>query len=74
MVTVDDIFKVRPANQECTEFIITVGNHLATERRFATKEEATLYREGHHWEMIVALIAEMNYEFEEKLKNKETCK
>lgn len=70
MVTVDDIFRVRPVNQESTEFIITVGNHLATEKKFTSKEEAELYKQEFHWEMIVALIAEMNYEFEEKLKAK----
>lgn len=64
----NSIFMVRPINEECTKFIITVGNHLASKKTFTSKEEAELYKQEFHWEMIVALIAEMNYQFEKKLK------
>lgn len=64
----NNIFVVRPINQECTKFIITIGNHLATNQQFDSKEEAEEYKNGIHWDMIVALVAEMNYEFEKKLK------
>lgn len=64
----DSIFKVRPINQELTEYIITVGNHLATKKTFKSKEEAKKYKKEVHWDMVVALVAEMNYEFEKKLK------
>lgn len=64
----DSIFKARPINQERTEYIITVGNHLATKKTFKSEEEANNYKKEVHWDMVVALIAEMNYEFEKNLK------
>ena len=66
----DNIFKTRPINQECTRFIITIGNHLATNKQFDSKEAADEYKNGIHWDMIVALVAEMNYEFEKTIKQK----
>lgn len=54
-----EIFAVRPCNEEQTQFIITVGNHLATEKRFLTREKAENYISKKNWDMIVALVAEM---------------
>lgn len=64
----DNIFKTRPINQECSKFIITIGNHLATNKTFDSREAADEYKKEIHWDMILALVAEMNYEFEKKLK------
>ncbi len=55
----DEIFAVRPTNEEQNDFIITVGNHLATEKHFASKAVAESYIKEKPWEMIVAVIAEM---------------
>lgn len=54
-----DIFKIRALNEEQNDFIITIGNHLATERHFKTIEEAKKYIKCKNWDMIFALIAEM---------------
>lgn len=54
-----DIFKIRPTNEENNDFIITIGNHLATEKHFKTEEEAQKYIKYKNWDMIFALIAEM---------------
>ena len=54
-----ELFQIRPTNEEQNDFIITVGNHLATEQHFATREEAEIYRETPKWEMIIAIVAEM---------------
>lgn len=67
MLQAREIFKVRVKNQEQTEYILTIGNHLATENIFKSKEEAEAYRDTFHWDMMVALIAEMNNILEEKL-------
>ena len=54
-----DIFIVRPTNEEENDFIITVGNHLATPKHFGTRGEAAEYASEPKWDMIVALMAEM---------------
>lgn len=53
------LFIVRPTNNEQKEFIITVGKHLATKKKFKTKEEAETYIKYPKWDTIFALIAEM---------------
>ena len=54
-----EIFKIRTTNEENNDFIITIGNHLATERHFASEKEAEEYLKEKPWDMIVALIAEI---------------
>lgn len=58
-MNIDDLFKIRPTNEEQNDFIITVGLHLATEKHFKTREEAEQYRDTPQWDMIFATIAEM---------------
>lgn len=53
------IFRVRTLNEEQSEFIVTVGNHLATEKHFSNEEDAEKYISEKNWDMIVALVAEM---------------
>lgn len=55
----EEIFAIRPTNEEKTDFIITIGNHLATKKHFRTIEEAKKYIEEVHWDMIVAVMAEI---------------
>ena len=69
-----EIFAVRPLNEEGNEFVIVVGNHLASKQVFESKEEAEKYMKEPKWEMIFALIAEMiqiSNTQELKEKNKE---
>ena len=56
---IKEIFIVRPTDNEQKEFIITVGKHLATEKKFKTKEEAETYIKYPKWDTTFALIAEM---------------
>lgn len=58
-MNVKELFKIRPTNEEQNDFIITVGQHLATEQHFATKEEAETYIDTPQWDMIIAIMAEM---------------
>lgn len=53
------LFKIRPTNEEQNDFVITVGNHLATENHFETKEEAENFIRFPKWETILALISEI---------------
>lgn len=68
-----EIFAVRPLNEEGNQFVIVVGNHLATKKTFESREEAEKYMESPKWDMIFALNAEMieiskTQEFKEKNK------
>lgn len=58
-MNVKGLFQIRPTNEEQNDFIITVGQHLATEQHFATREEAEEYKDTPQWDMILALVAEM---------------
>ena len=58
-MNVKKLFQIRPTNEEQNDFIITVGQHLATEQHFATREEAEEYRNTPKWDMILAMVAEM---------------
>lgn len=65
---INEIFIVRPTNNKQEEFIITVGKHLATKKKFRTKEEAENYIKYPKWDSTFALIAEM-IETNEKTEN-----
>lgn len=58
-MNVKDAFQIRPTNEEQNDFIITVGQHLATENHFKTREEAEQYRDTPKWDMVFAMVAEM---------------
>lgn len=58
-MNVDELFKIRPTNEEQNDFIITIGQHLATEQHFKTREETEQYRDTPKWDMILAMVAEM---------------
>lgn len=55
----DGLFRIRPINEEQNDFIITIGQHLATERHFTTRKEAEQYRDTPQWDTILAFVAEM---------------
>lgn len=70
---IKDIFIVRPTDNEQKEFIITMGKHLATKKKFKTKEEAENYIKYPKWDTTFALIAEI-IELNENAKNTEENK
>lgn len=51
-----DLFKVRPLDCEEKEFIITIGNHLASEKKFNSAKEAQIYVNGKNWDLIMSMI------------------
>lgn len=69
-MNVKELFVVRPTNEEQKDFIITVGQHLATERHFKTREEAETYRDTPQWDMVLAMVGEM-FRIHENMKHKE---
>lgn len=48
-----------PTNEEQTEWVVIIGKHLATEKKFATKKEAEDYMKRPQWDTIIAVVAEM---------------
>ena len=56
---VKDLFVIRPVSEEQKEFIITVGKHLATTKRFKNRESAEIYIKYPKLDTTFALIAEM---------------
>lgn len=65
----DELFKIRTINEEQNDFIITIGQHLATEQHFKTREEAEQYRDTPQWDTILAFVAEM-FEIHTQVKHK----
>lgn len=51
-----EVFVVRPTNTEENDFMITIGNRLATTRRFKTAKAAQLFINGKPWELIATLV------------------
>lgn len=58
-MNVKELFKIRPTNEEQNDFVITIGQHLATEQHFNTREEAEKYINTPQWDMILAMVAEL---------------
>lgn len=72
------IFVVRPLDAEEKEYVITIGNHLATEKRFKTKMDARRCIDEKNWDLIASLIFAchemIEAEKEEKAKQEEAEK
>lgn len=58
-MNIKELFQIRPTNEEQNDFIITIGQHLATEMHFKTREEAEKYRDIPQWDMVLAMVSEM---------------
>lgn len=67
-------FTVRPTNQEESEYMITIGNHLATEETFKSIEEAKERINSVDWNLVASLyylLKEADKWEEIEKKNKE---
>lgn len=65
-----EAFVIRPADKEGNEFIITIGNHLATEEKFPSREAAEERINATDWNLVSAMIYACKEadEFEKKLR------
>ena len=52
----EKIFRIQTLNEENTEFIIMIGDKLASKELFKNKAHATKYINEKPWELIAALI------------------
>lgn len=51
-----DAFIIRPTNEENNDFIITLGDTIATPYHFKTKEEAQKSIDSKDWNLTATLI------------------
>lgn len=52
----ENIFRAQTLNEERTEWVIMIGDNLASKELFADEEEVKRYIEKKPWELIAALI------------------
>lgn len=69
-----EAFKIRKKDAETDEVIITIGNHLATEQVFKSKEEAQKVIDATDWNLVAALIYACKEAEQWEEKQKETSK
>lgn len=65
-------YHVVQTNEEGTDWVVVIGNQIATPRHFATKEEAEEWAKSPKWEMIIAMILlliEKEEEIKKSIKN-----
>lgn len=63
-------FKIRPTDESQTEWMITIGNHLATEEVFKSKKAAEMKINKTDWNLVSAFFFGLQeaVEHEKKLK------
>jgi hypothetical protein len=73
MANLKEAFIIRPADTEENEFIITIGNHLATEEKFKSRKAAEIRINKTDWNLVAAMVYALKEadEFEKKIKNQE---
>lgn len=65
-----DVFKVLPTTQEEKEYMIVIGNHLATTETFPTRKAAEERINSTDWNLVASMIYACKEadEYEKKLK------
>lgn len=51
-----EVFKIRPCDTQESAWVITIGNHLATEKKFDSAKAAQREVEAKPWNLIVSMI------------------
>lgn len=73
MANLKEAFVIRPADTEENEFMITIGNHLATEEKFKSRKAAEMRINKTDWNLVAAMVYALKEadEFEKSIKNQE---
>ena len=73
MADLKEAFKIRPADADGNEYMITIGNHLAKEEKFKSVKEAERRINKTDWNLVAAMVYALKEadEFEKSIKNKE---
>nr|DAH52904.1 MAG TPA: hypothetical protein [Microviridae sp.] len=70
MANLKDAFKIRLL-PESEEYIITIGNHLATEQKFKSEKAAQIQINKTNWDLVSALVYALKEADEWAKKNPE---
>lgn len=73
MANLKEAFIVRPTDTNENEFMITIGNHLATEEKFKSRKAAEMRINKTDWNLVAAMFYALKEadEFEKSIKNQE---
>jgi hypothetical protein len=73
MANLKEAFIIRPTDINENEFMITIGNHLATEEKFKSRKAAEMRINKTDWNLVAALVYALKEadEFEKSIKNQE---
>ena len=73
MANLKEAFIIRPTDTDENEFMITIGNHLATEEKFKSRKAAEMRINKTDWNLVAALVYALKEadEFEKSIKKQE---
>ena len=73
MANLKEAFIIRPTDTDENEFMITIGNHLATEEKFKSRKAAETRINKTDWNLVAALVYALKEadEFEKSIKKQE---
>lgn len=73
MANLKEAFVIRPTDTDENEFMITIGNHLATEEKFKSRKAAEMRINKTDWNLVAAMVYAIKEadEFEKSIKNQE---
>lgn len=73
MANLKEAFVIRPTNTNENEFMITIGNHLATEEKFKSRKAAEMRINKTDWNLVAAMVYALKEadEFEKSIKKQE---
>lgn len=73
MANLKEAFIIRPTDTNENEFMITIGNHLATEEKFKSRKAAEMRINKTDWNLVAAMIFAIKEadEFEKSIKKQE---
>lgn len=70
MANLKEAFVIRPTDTDENEFMITIGNHLATEEKFKSRKAAEMRINKTDWNLVAAMVYALKEadEFEKSTK------
>ena len=73
MVNLKEAFIIRPTDTDENEFMITIGNHLATKEKFKSRKAAEMRINKTDWNLVTALVYALKEadKFEKSIKKQE---
>lgn len=73
MANLKEVFVIRPTDTNENEFMITIGNHLATEEKFKSRKAAEMRINKTDWNLVAAMVYALKEadEFEKSIKKQE---